>query len=67
MQLIKGINNMETIIKAKESMSAKERVLSTFMLEKTDRVPIGYDANGTINNALIWAVGAKTQEELLQI
>ena len=33
------------INKAKETMTAKESVLKTFNLEKTDRVTIGYEAN----------------------
>ena len=37
------------IIKAKETMSARERVLRTFAHEKPDRVPINYSTNPTIH------------------
>ena len=37
------------IQKAKETMTAKERVLKTFNLEKTDRVTIGYEANAAVH------------------
>ena len=37
------------INKAKETMTAKERVLKTFNLEKTDRVTIGYEANEAVH------------------
>ena len=40
---------METIIKAKETMTAKERVKRTFAFEKTDRVTIGYDTNPALH------------------
>lgn len=40
------------IYKAKETMTAKERVLKTFNLEKTDRVTIGYEANSNIHMRL---------------
>jgi len=36
---------MTKIIKARETMTSKERVLRTFAHEKTDRVTIGYEAN----------------------
>lgn len=45
------------IQKAKETMSAKQRVLKTFNLEKTDRVTIGYDANPGIHMRLAEALG----------
>jgi len=44
------------IEKAKETMSSKERILRTFAFEKTDRVPIGYDANPGINQRLCEAL-----------
>ncbi len=51
---------MEPIIqKAKETMSAKERVKRTFAFEKTDRVTIGYETNSTIHHALCQALGIK--------
>jgi len=40
---------MTKIIKSKETMSSKERVLKTFNLEKTDRVTIGYETNGAVH------------------
>lgn len=48
---------MANICKAPETMSAKLRVLKTFNLEKTDRVPIGYDANAGIHQKLAAALG----------
>ena len=36
------------IEKAHETMTSRERVRRTFAFEKTDRVPIGYDANGEV-------------------
>lgn len=45
------------IIKAKETMTAKERVLKTFALEKTDRVTIGYDTNDAIHMRVAKALG----------
>lgn len=51
---------MEPMIqKAKETMSAKERVKRTFAFEKTDRVTIGYDTNGVIHHKLCQALGIK--------
>jgi len=58
---------MEKITKFKESMTAKQRVLRTFNLEKTDRVTIGYEANDAINARLMKVLGAKNQEDLYQI
>ena len=58
---------MEKIIKAPETMSSRERVIRTFNYEKTDRVTIGYEYNAGINQKLMKELGAKTQEELLQI
>ena len=48
---------MEKIIKAKETMTAKERVLKTFALEKTDRVTIGYETNDGIHRRVAKALG----------
>ncbi|HEY5584692.1 MAG TPA: uroporphyrinogen decarboxylase family protein [Ruminiclostridium sp.] len=45
------------IHKAKETMTAKERVLKTFNLEKTDRVTIGYEANDAVNRRVASALG----------
>jgi uroporphyrinogen decarboxylase len=47
------------IEKAKETMSAKERVLKTFNFEKTDRVTIGYEANEAVHMRLAKALGIK--------
>jgi uroporphyrinogen decarboxylase len=56
------------IIKAKETMSAKERVRRTFAHERTDRVTIGYEANRGIHQRFAEALGIKTEnhEELFQ-
>ena len=48
---------MEKIQKAKETMSAKERVWKTFQHEKTDRVTIGYEANENIHRRVARALG----------
>lgn len=48
---------MTKIIKAKETMTPKERVKKTFMHEKTDRVTIGYEANPEIHKKLANALG----------
>jgi uroporphyrinogen decarboxylase len=45
------------IKKAHETMTAKERVLRTFNLEKTDRVTIGFEANGAIYSRVAKALG----------
>jgi uroporphyrinogen decarboxylase len=45
------------INKAKETMTAKERVLKTFNLEKTDRVTIGYEANEAVHMRVANALG----------
>jgi len=45
------------IIKAKETMTAKERVKRTFNFEKTDRVTIGYETNGAVHMRLAKALG----------
>jgi uroporphyrinogen decarboxylase len=57
------------IIKAKETMGAKERVRRTFAHEKTDRVTIGYDTNGGIHRRLTEALGipAGDYEGLLRV
>ncbi|MDR1655820.1 MAG: hypothetical protein LBR96_07470, partial [Treponema sp.] len=56
------------IVKAKETMSARERVRKTFAHEKTDRVTIGYDYNDGIHRRLKEAlgIGETGEEELLQ-
>ena len=48
---------MPVIEKAKETMSAKERVRKTFQMEKTDRVTIGYEANPGIHRRLCQRLG----------
>ena len=40
------------IVKASETMSARERVERTFAFEKTDRVTISYDTNPGIHARL---------------
>jgi uroporphyrinogen decarboxylase len=52
---------MSIINKAKETMTAKERVLRTFNFEKTDRVPIDYFANEGIHQKLAGALGIKNK------
>jgi uroporphyrinogen decarboxylase len=54
------------IIKAKETMGAKERVRKTFAHEKTDRVTIGYDTNAGIDRRLKEALEVKDDESLRQ-
>ena len=44
------------IIKGTETMTSKERVRRTFNFEKTDRVTIGYEANGNIHANLCRAL-----------
>lgn len=60
---------MYSIQKGKETMTAKERVKSTFLYEKTDRVTIGYDANPAVHERLKKALGIDgcSDETLLQI
>lgn len=53
---------MTTIRKAKETMTAKERVLKTFQLEKTDRVTIGYEANPVIHKKVAQALGIENED-----
>lgn len=48
---------MAKIKKAKETMSAKERVIKTFNHEKTDRVTIGYEANAAVHMRLSTELG----------
>lgn len=48
---------MTKINKAKETMTAKERVLKTFALEKTDRVTIGYETNDAVHMRVAKALG----------
>lgn len=48
---------MPIIEKAKETMTAKERVRRTFQHEKTDRVTIGYEANGFVHMRVAKALG----------
>jgi len=50
------------IIKAKETMTSRERVRKTFEYEKTDRVTIGYEANHFINQKFLKALGIKAEE-----
>ena len=45
------------IVKAKETMTSRERVRRTFEFEKTDRVTIGYEANAGIHARLCHALG----------
>jgi len=45
------------IKRARETMTAKQRVLKTFNLEKTDRVTIGYDANQGVHTRFAKALG----------
>ena len=53
---------MAVIQKAKETMTAKERVLKTFNFEKTDRVTIGYEANPVIHGKLLQALSVTAEE-----
>ena len=55
---------MDAIIKAKETMTARERVWRTFAFEKTDRVTIGYDANPFIHQKLCKALGVNPKNHL---
>jgi hypothetical protein len=50
------------IVKAKETMTARERVRRTFNFEKTDRVTIGYEANRLIHQKLLAALGVNDGE-----
>lgn len=56
---------MEPLIrKAKETMTAKERVRRTFAFEPTDRVTIGYDTNAAIHHRLCQALGIPNDDLL---
>ena len=55
---------MNKIIKAKETMTARERVERTFAFEKTDRVTIGYETNGVIHAKLCAALGVRPDDKL---
>ncbi len=48
---------MSVICKCPETMTSKERVIRTFLHEKTDRVTIGYEANPHIHMRLAQALG----------
>ena len=48
---------MAILKKAKETMTAKQRVQKTFAYEKTDRVTIGYDSNAAIHEKLCSVFG----------
>ena len=50
------------IEKAKETMSARERVERTFAFEKTDRVTISYDTNPAVHERLCRALGVKADD-----
>ncbi len=52
----------ERIIKAKETMSARERVRRTFNFERTDRVTIGYEANAAVHARLCGALGVRPDD-----
>jgi len=58
--------NLPKIIKAKETMTSRERTIKTFQFEKTDRVNIGYHDNEVIHKRLMQAIGVSSDEELLQ-
>lgn len=55
---------MSKIQKAPETMISRQRVKNTFAFEKTDRVPIGYEANPGIDGRLRAALGVNSHEEL---
>lgn len=55
---------MNIIKKAKETMTAKERVARTFNFEKTDRVTIGYETNPVANRNLCNALGINETDYL---
>lgn len=54
------------IEKCPETMTSKERVKKTFNREKTDRVTIGYEANGGIHARLCQALGVTDTESLFE-
>ncbi len=55
---------MAVLRKARETMTAKERVRRTFEFAPTDRVPIAYQSNPGIHARLCAALGARDDEEL---
>lgn len=58
---------MYSIKKFSERMTSRERVLRTFNFEKTDRIPIDYQANGAIHMKLAQALGIPDgNDELLR-
>jgi len=54
---------MDKIIKAKETMTARERVVKTLAYEKTDRVPINYSTNPAIHAKVAAALGFSNDYE----
>lgn len=52
----------EKIVKAKETMTARERVRRTFEFEKTDRVTIGYESNAGVHARLCAALGIRPDD-----
>lgn len=54
---------MNKIIKAKETMTSRERVRKTFEYQKTDRVPINYETNPTIHGKVAAALGCSNNYE----
>lgn len=54
---------MLEIIKPKDRMTSKERVRKTLLLEKTDRVPVDFYANPTIQKKLCKACGIPDDPE----
>jgi hypothetical protein len=55
---------MNRIIKAKETMTSKERIRRTFAFEKTDRVAIGYDTNPIAHKKLCAALGMDPDDRM---
>ena len=55
---------MAIIKKAKETMTAKERVIRTFNKEKTDRITIGYETNPVARTNLCNALGISTNDDI---
>ncbi len=53
---------MGIIEKAKETMNSKERVLRTFALEETDRIPIDYSANPAVHARFCKALGVDSKD-----
>jgi uroporphyrinogen decarboxylase len=51
---------MDRILKAKETMTARQRVQKTFQFEKTDRVTIGYETNMAVHMRLAEALGIRS-------